>query len=142
MKVQYREKVANHSGPESCGTAREGRVEALTGETGRPAIEPRYHPIEAPTLLSEAEGNTEHDEIRESCFGFARSETLCMPGSFSNESSEISSVSTPQGRMDGAGKGNPRNPAIYAGEKSDTPIRPESRPNKGHEPAEVEEERG
>lgn len=142
MKVQYGEEIANHSGPESCGTVREDRVEALTGETGRPAIEPRNQPIGAPTLLIEAEGNTSHDVIRESWHGSARSETLCMPGSLSNESSEISSVSTSQGWVDGAGKGNPRDPAIYAGEKSDTPIRPEKRPNKGDEPAEAVEERG
>lgn len=65
-----------------------------------------------------------------------------MPGSLSNESSEISSVSTPQGWVDGAGKGIPRNPAIYAGEKSDTPIRPEKCSNNGEEPAESMEERG
>jgi len=142
MKVQYREEIANHSGPESCGTVREDRVEALTGETGRPAIEPRNQPTGAPTLLTEAEGNMEHDATRKSCSGPTRSETLCTPGSFSNESSEISSVSTPQGWVDGAGKGNPRNPAIYAGEKSDIPIRPEKCPNNGDKPAEGMEERG
>ena len=142
MRVQYREEIANHSGPESCGTVREDRVEALTGETGRPAIEPRNQPNGAPTLLTRAEGNTSHDEIRESWRGSARSETLCMSGSLSSESSEISSVSTSQGWVDGAGKGNPRDPAIYADEKSDTPIRPEKRPNNGDEPAEAVEERG
>ena len=36
MKVSYVEGVANHNGPESCGAAREGDDEALTGErTGR-----------------------------------------------------------------------------------------------------------
>jgi hypothetical protein len=36
MKVPYVEGVANHDGPESCGAAREGGVEALTGgRTGR-----------------------------------------------------------------------------------------------------------
>src|SRR5438876_2235048 len=36
MKVSYVEGLANHNGPESCGAAREGGVEALTGEsTGR-----------------------------------------------------------------------------------------------------------
>ena len=36
MKVSYVEGVANHNGPESCGAAREGGDEALTGErTGR-----------------------------------------------------------------------------------------------------------
>jgi hypothetical protein len=32
MKESYVKGLANHSGPESCGDAREGRVEALTGE--------------------------------------------------------------------------------------------------------------
>jgi hypothetical protein len=31
MKVSYVEGVANHNGPEPCGAAREGDVEALTG---------------------------------------------------------------------------------------------------------------
>ena len=36
MEVSYVEGVANHNGPESCGAAREGGDEALTGErTGR-----------------------------------------------------------------------------------------------------------
>src|ERR1700752_970619 len=36
MEVSYVEDVANHNGPESCGAAREGGNEALTGErTGR-----------------------------------------------------------------------------------------------------------
>jgi len=33
VKVQYREGVATHSGPESCVVASEGRGEALTGES-------------------------------------------------------------------------------------------------------------
>ena len=32
MEVSYSEGLANHTGPESCGAAREGGVEALTGE--------------------------------------------------------------------------------------------------------------
>jgi hypothetical protein len=32
MKVRYRKGIANHPGPESCGGAREGAAEALTGE--------------------------------------------------------------------------------------------------------------
>jgi len=35
MKVSYVEGLANHHGPESCGAAREGGVEALTGGLGR-----------------------------------------------------------------------------------------------------------
>ena len=37
MEVLYDEDLASHIGPESCGAAREGRREALTGErAGRP----------------------------------------------------------------------------------------------------------
>jgi len=85
--------VANHSGPESCGMDREVHVEALTGETDRPAIEPRNSSSGMPTLLSEAEGNMAHDDNRKSCADPARSETLSMSGSLSYGSSEISSVS-------------------------------------------------
>ena len=141
MKVQYGEDVANHSGPESCGMHREVQVEALTGETGRPAIEPRNKYSGMPTLLSEAEGNMVHGDNRKSCADPARSETLRMSGSFSYGSSEISSVSGAVG-PDGAGKVKDRNPVIDAGEKSDTPIVPGKLPNNGDDPAEAMEGRG
>ena len=92
MKVRYRKEVANHSGPESCGGRREAATEALTGETVRPAIEPRNQEFGMPTLLSEAEGNTEHGVKRQSCFDPARSKTLRMSGSLLHGSWEISSV--------------------------------------------------
>ena len=51
MKVQYWEEMANHSDPESCVVRREVYIEALTGDTDRPAIEPRNHSIGMPTTL-------------------------------------------------------------------------------------------
>ena len=60
---------------------REVQGEALTGETDGPAIEPRNQEFGMPMLLSEAEGNTEHGVIRQSCSDPARSETLCTSGS-------------------------------------------------------------
>jgi RNA-directed DNA polymerase len=141
MKVQYGEEMANHSGPESCGMYREVHAEALTGETDRPAIEPRNQDSGMPTLLSEAEGNMVHDDNRKSCTDPTRSETLCMSGGLSHGSSEISLVS---GEIlpDGTGKVNDHNPAIYADEKSDTPIVPKKLLNKGNNPAEAMEGRG
>lgn len=133
--------MANHSGPESCGMHREVQVEALTGETDRPAIEPRNNYSGMPTLLSEAEGNMAHGVNRKSCADPARSETLRMSGSLSYGSSEISSVSGASG-PDGTGKVNDRKPVIDAAEKSDTPILPEKLPNKGDDPAEAMEGRG
>jgi hypothetical protein len=56
MKVQHGKDLASHSGPESCGGAREGAAEALTGETGGSAIEPRNPKSGTPTPLSDAEG--------------------------------------------------------------------------------------
>ena len=74
--------MANQSGPESCTVRREAYGEALTGETGGPAIEPRNHNSGMPMLSNQAEGNTGHGVMRQSCPDPARSETLCTPGSF------------------------------------------------------------
>ncbi len=140
MKVRYGEEVANHSGPKSCGGAREGAAEALAGETDRPGIEPRNPESGMPTLLSEAEGNTEQGVNRKPCDDPARSKTLGTSGSFLHRSWEISSA--PAAMAGGAGKVNNRNPAVNADEKSDMPIVPTKPPNKGTEPAEAAEGRG
>ncbi|MGA2330033.1 MAG: reverse transcriptase domain-containing protein, partial [Bryobacteraceae bacterium] len=141
MEVRCGEEVANRSDPESCGGAREGAAEALIGETDRPGIEPRNHESGMPTLLSDAEGNTEQGVNRKSCNGPARSETLSMPGSLLHRSWEVSSVPVSQG-AGRAGKAFRRNPAIHADEKSDTPIVPRKPSNKGVHPAEAVEGRG
>ena len=132
--------MANHSDPESCGLCREVQAEALTGETGRPAIEPRNQQSGMPTELRITEGNTAYGDNRKSYLDPARSETLRMPGSFLHRNWEVSSVSGSCG-PDGAGKVNDRNPAIYADEKSDTSIVPKKPPNKGVFPAEEVEGR-
>ena len=126
MKVQYGKEMANHSGPESCGGTREGAAEALTGETGRSGIEPRNQKSGAPTLLSEAEGNTEQGVNRKPCDGPARSKTLHTAGSLLYGSWEISTVpgEFPPGRT---GKAICRNPPPRTVEKSDSlvvPMRP------------------
>ena len=93
MKVQYREDIANHSDPESCVTCREACGEALTGDTDRPAIEPRNQGIGMPTMLADTEGNMVHGDNRKSCSDPARPETLRMSGSNLHRSWEISVVS-------------------------------------------------
>lgn len=119
---------------------REVQGEALTGETDGPAIEPRNHKFGMPMLLSEAEGNTEHGVIRQSCSDPARSETLCTSGSPSHRNWEISAVPGAQASS-GAGKAKSRNPAVNGAEKSDTSVVPEKLSNKGPVPAEIVEER-
>lgn len=135
--------MANQSGPESCAVYREVQGEALTGETGGPAIEPRNQESGMPMLLSEAEGNMGHGVIRQSCSDPARSKTLSTPGSLMHGNWEISSVPAAQA-MGGIGKVNSRNPIVNAGEKSDTPVVPGKLSNKGRplgHPAEMVEGR-
>ena len=50
MKESHNEGVANHIDPESCGEAREGLAEALTGESTGRAMEPRNSLREADAL--------------------------------------------------------------------------------------------
>ena len=57
MKESYSKDPASHTDPESCGTVREGRFEALTGETTGEVLSHEIHKTRLPTLLSEAEGN-------------------------------------------------------------------------------------
>ena len=136
--------MANQSGPESCAVHREVQGEALTGETGGPAIEPRNQESGMPMLLSEAEGNMEHGVTRQSCSDPARSKTLSTPGNLMHGNWEISSAPLAQA-MGGIGKVNNRNPIVNAGEKSDTPVVPGKLSNNGGplgHPAEMVEGRG
>jgi len=93
------------------------------------------------TSLSEAEGNTVQGVNRKSCSDPTRPQNLSMSGSFLHRSWEISSATEASSTV-GAGKADRREPAIYAGEKSDTPKVPEKLLNKGLGPAEAVEGRG
>jgi len=89
MKESYVEGLATHNGPESCGAAREGGVEAWTGErAGRVFSRVR-------NLLWEADAVGEsgrlhrvhrHGEVHR---GPARSETPCTYGNTSPGNREI-----------------------------------------------------
>jgi RNA-directed DNA polymerase len=140
MKVRYGKDPANHSDPELCGDAREGVAEALTGETGGSAIEPRNPNSGTPTPLSDAEGEMNQGVSCESWDGPARSETLYTPGSFLHRSWEISAApgATTPGSSGKAKRHTPGPPAV---EKSDALIVPGKPSNKGHQPAEMVEGR-
>ena len=51
MKVRHRKGVALHPDPESCGDAREGAAEALTGETAGQPLSREIKSSGVPTLL-------------------------------------------------------------------------------------------
>jgi len=103
MRVRYREEVANRSGPESCGGARKGAAEALTGETDRPGIEPRNQESGILTLLSEMESDTEQGANRNSCNSPAPSEIVSMSGTLLPRRWEISPVPVRDGARGGEG---------------------------------------
>ena len=89
MKESYGEGLATHTGPESCGAAREGGDEAWTGErTGQVFSRVR-------TLLRDADAVGESGRLhpmhryREVHRSPARSETLCTCGSTLRGNREI-----------------------------------------------------
>jgi hypothetical protein len=89
MKESYGEGLATHAAPESCGAAREGGVEALTGaRAGRVLSRER-------TFLRNADAVGESGRLhqvhryREMRRGSARSETLRTYGRTSHGSREV-----------------------------------------------------
>src|SRR5262249_53057101 len=115
-------------------------AEALAGETGGSAIEPRNQSSGTPTQLSDAEGKTDRGDRCESWDGPARSETLHTPGRFLHRSWEISTVpgATTSGGPEKAKSRTPGQPTV---EKSDAPVLPGKPSNKGDQPAEMVEGR-
>ena len=50
MQESYGERLATYIGPESCGTARKGGVEALTGGSSRQGCESGWVKVPAPSI--------------------------------------------------------------------------------------------
>jgi RNA-directed DNA polymerase len=124
MKVRYRKGIANHPDPESCGGAREGAIEALTGESAGQPLSREIKQSGAPTLLSEAEGHTDEGATREPSKGPARSQTLSMHGNSLHGNWDISSVPAEKLAAGRSGKVNDHTPDIDADEKSDACVVP------------------
>ena len=143
MKESYGKDPASHPDPESCVGGRKGAGEALTGaHVGQPSsCEIRSSGV--PTRLSDAEGNTEGDDIGESPPDPAQSETLCMRGNSSHGKREIPQAPTERVSMGRPEKANGRTSGVHAWGKSDDRVVPGKPLNNGeHEsPAEVVEGR-
>ena len=89
MKESYECEVATHIGPESCGAAREGGVEALTRErAGRVFSRVRTILRDADAVGESGRPHPVHRN-REVCQSPARSQTPCTYGSTSNGNREI-----------------------------------------------------
>jgi hypothetical protein len=60
MREPYAEGRATHSGPESCGDAREGVPEALTGERAGRVLSRESCRVPGAQAVQKVEGNTNH----------------------------------------------------------------------------------
>src|SRR5215467_2646870 len=111
MKVSYVEGLANHNGPESCGAAREGGVEALAGgRTGRvwsreirDLLRKQQILRDAPAVEVCGRQYWVHRQ-REVCLDLARSKTPCMYASTLCGNREIPRLSAVERTADRVGK--------------------------------------
>jgi hypothetical protein len=111
MKVSYVEGLANHDGPESCGAAREGGVEALIGgRTGRVLSREIHALLRKRQVLRDADALEvvgrqhrvhRHRKVRQDP---ARSETPCMYASTLSGNREIPRSSAAERAADRVGK--------------------------------------
>jgi len=111
MKVSYVEGLANHNGPESCGAAREGGVEALAGgRTGRVLSREIHALLRKQQVLRDADALEDvgrqyrvhrHREVHQDP---ARSETPCMYASTLYGNREIPRLSAGERTADRVGK--------------------------------------
>jgi hypothetical protein len=91
MKKSYESEVATHVGPESCGAARKGGVEALTGErAGRVFSRVRTFLRDADAVRRSGRPHRVH-RYREVCQSPARSETPSTCADTSRGNREIPS---------------------------------------------------
>ena len=67
MQESYREGLASHPDPESCGGAREGAAEASIGVHAGKVLSREINDFRGPTLLSEAEGTNRTDDSASLC---------------------------------------------------------------------------
>jgi hypothetical protein len=91
MRKSYECEIATHIGPESCGAARKGGVEALTGErAGRVFSRVRNFLRDADAVGESGRPHRVH-RYREVCQSPARSETPCTYADTSRGNREIPS---------------------------------------------------
>jgi hypothetical protein len=89
MKESYECELATHIGPESCGAAREGGVEALTGERAGRVFSRVRHPLRDADAVRRCGRPHPVHRYREAHWSPARSETPCTYGNTSLGNREI-----------------------------------------------------
>jgi hypothetical protein len=91
MKESYECEVATHIGPESCGAAREGGVEALTRECAGRVFSRERHSLRDADAVGESGRPHPRHRYREVQRSPARSETPCTYRDTSRGNREIPS---------------------------------------------------
>ncbi len=89
MKKSYESGVATHIGPESCGAAREGGVEALTGERAGWVFSRVRHSLRDADAVRRCGRRQREHRYREVLQSPARSETPCTYANTSLGNREI-----------------------------------------------------
>ena len=102
MKESYESGSATHIGPESCGAAREGGVEALTGECAGRALSRVSRLLRDADAVGESGRQHRTHRYRKVRRNPARSETPCTYGNTSHENREI--LCPPAAAVDAAGR--------------------------------------
>lgn len=146
MKESDRKDEANHPGPESCGGIRKGASEALTGESTGEVLSPEINELRSPTLLSEAEGNTETpDMVRESPDRRGRRPSACVDVSRAGTGRSHSSPQPEDREGERVEKAQSHESAMHGCGKSEVGVVPEKQSNEGPRlqagPEEIVEER-
>jgi hypothetical protein len=80
MKESHSEGLATHTGPESCGGAREGVVEALTGVRAGRVLSRERTLLRSADAVGKCGRQNRQRRYRETLPGSARSETPCTYG--------------------------------------------------------------
>ena len=100
MKESYGEGVANHTGPESCGAARKGSAEALTGVRAGRVLSRERNSLRGADAVKESGRPHRLPRYRERQADPARSQTPCTYGTTSRENREIRCLPVRTGRVE------------------------------------------
>ena len=104
MKESYGEGLATHTGPESCGAACKGGVEALTGVRAGRVLSRERHFLRGADAVGESGRPHPARRYRETRRSPARSETPCTYGNTSRGNREIPCLPAADGAAGRVGK--------------------------------------
>src|SRR5476649_2800856 len=128
MKESHRKGIANHSGPESCRGGGNSAREALTGENTGREIELRNQESRVPTMLHQAEGETQGDHQGKTPRDPAESKALRMCEHSLHGNRETPGAPDADGAEGQSEKATNLNSDMHANGESHGPIVPKKPP--------------